>query len=156
MAKQLSVAGQAQQLCAPLIEELGYELLETVFVKENGERYLRFIIDQRGGIRMDDCETCSRAIEPLIDERLTINGSYHLEVSSPGLDRPLKSKRDLLRYLDAEVEVSLYKAREGVKKFTGVIEDVSDDETLVLRTADGKALYFTKAERASVKRVIRF
>ena len=153
MAKQLSVAGQAQQLCAPLIEELG-RIAGDGFVKENGERHSRFIIDQRGGIRMDDCETCSRAIEPLIDERLTINGSYHLSLHP--IDRPLKSKRDLLRYLDAEVEVSLYKAREGVKKFTGVIEDVSDDETLVLRTADGKALYFTKAERASVKRVIRF
>lgn len=64
---------------------------------------------------MDDCETVSRLIDPLIDEELNLTRSYNLEVSSPGLDRPLKTRRDLLRYLDEEVEVSLYKARGGGK-----------------------------------------
>lgn len=150
------VARVAEEVCKPLIEELGYDLIETEYVREGERRFLRFYIDRRGGIGLEDCELVSRTIDPVIDEKLTINEAYNLEVSSPGLDRPLKTGRDLLRHLDEEVEVSLYKAREGGKKFTGFIVDVTEDEDLVLELESGEEISFSKAERAKVKRVIRF
>lgn len=156
MTKKASIAGRADQLCRSLIEDRGYDLLETVFLKEGEQWFLRFFIDKRGGISMDDCETVSRLIDPLIDEELNLTQSYNLEVSSPGLDRPLKTRRDLLRYLDEEVEVSLYKARDGKKKIIGRIVGVSEDDVLELETDSGETESFTKAERATVKRVIRF
>ncbi len=156
MTKKASIAGRADQLCRSLIEDRGYDLLETVFLKEDEQWFLRFFIDKRGGISMDDCETVSRLIDPLIDEELNLTQSYNLEVSSPGLDRPLKTRRDLLRYLDEEVEVSLYKARDGKKKIIGRIVGVSEDDVLELETDSGETESFTKAERATVKRVIRF
>lgn len=156
MTKKASIAGRADQLCRSLIEDRGYDLLETVFLKEDEQWFLRFFIDKRGGISMDDCETVSRLIDPLIDEELNLTQSYNLEVSSPGLDRPLKTRRDLLRYLDEEVEVSLYKARDGKKKIIGRIVGMSEDDVLELETDSGETESFTKAERATVKRVIRF
>lgn len=156
MTKKISIADRADQLCRPLIEDRGYDLLETVFLKEGEQWFLRFFIDKRGGISMDDCETVSRLIDPLIDEELNLTRSYNLEVSSPGLDRPLKTRRDLLRYLDEEVRVSLYKARGGRKKITGRIVHLSEDDVLELEMDSGETESFTKAERATVKRVIHF
>lgn len=156
MAKAHPIAAKAEALCGQTIKELGFDLLETVFVKENGDWFLRFYIDKRGGISMDDCVTVTQAVDPLIDAELEVPNAYHLEISSPGLDRPLKTEADFRRHLDEWIDVSLYKARDKSKRFTGVLTDYREDGTLVLTDEKGVEHEFTAAERAVVKRAIRF
>lgn len=154
MAKS-KIAAQAESLCAKLINDMGYDLVDVEFVKEGPDRFLRFYIDKCGGVGLDDCTEVSRSIDPLIDENLTIDQAYYLEVSSPGLDRPLKTDSDLLRHQGEKVEVTLYQARDGHKKFVGEIVAV-DDGVLKLAVENMGVLSFTAAERAKVKQVITF
>lgn len=154
MAAGGGIAARVQALCAPVAEELGVELLEVKYVKEGPRRFLRLIIDKKGGIGIDDCEAVSRAVDPLIDENIEIKEAYYLEVQSPGLDRPLKTQADFLRYAGQEAEVKFYRARDGQKTLQGLI-DRADEEHLYLKVGESvEALPL--AEIAHVKRVIRF
>ncbi len=156
MAKQHPVAAQAESICAASIEAQGVDLVETVFVKEGGQWFLRFYIDKPGGISMDDCVRVTQAIDPLIDEHLSYQGNYHLEVSSPGLDRPLKTRRDIERHIGEWVTVSLYQAVQGKKKHDGVLESIDADETIEISLETGIRLKVTKAERAKLTQAVRF
>ena len=156
MAKKHPVAAQADALCRQTIEAAGVDLLETVYVHENGQDILRFIIDRRGGVSMTDCEQVTRAIDPIIDDQLQHSAPYLLEVSSPGLDRPLRTAADLNRHLDEWVEVSLYKARDGVKKFVGILLSCDADGTIEIEDESGGRHTFEAAERGKVSRAIRF
>lgn len=154
MAKS-SVAAQTLALCTPVVEELGYELIDVEFQREEGSWFLRLIIDRKGGISLDDCTAVSQRVDPLIDENIPIDKAYYLEVSSPGLDRPLKTEADFRRYEGQEVEVTLYQARDGVKRFQGKILGM-DGNVLEIEDAQGVKHSFGKEERAKVKRVIHF
>lgn len=150
------VAEQTFALCTPVVEQLGYDLIDVEFVREGSDWFLRLYIDRRGGIGLDDCTRVSEAVDPLIEEQITIDRAYYLEVSSPGLDRPLKSDHDLERHRDEEVEVTLYRAREGRKKYVGIIQKVEDGRLWLASTETEEIWEFTAEERAKVKRVIRF
>lgn len=134
--------------------EQGCELLEVKFLKEGSRWILRLVIDKRGGIFIEDCENVSRAVDPLIDERVEIPQAYYLEVQSPGLDRPLKTQADFQRYIGHELELSFYQARDGVKKLVAVLVD-SDEEVLTVQTGSAEQR-IALAEIANVKRVIHF
>ena len=95
MTKREEYEQRAEQLLMPVIQENGFELVDVEYVKEAGTRYLRAYIDKEGGITIDDCELVSRAFGQLLDAEDFIEESYVLEVSSPGLGRPLKRKRTL-------------------------------------------------------------
>ncbi|NLT97480.1 MAG: ribosome maturation factor RimP, partial [Christensenellaceae bacterium] len=99
----------------------GYEYVGTEFTKTGGTAELIVYVDKPGGIGLDDCEKISRLIEPLIDERAPIEESYCLVVSSPGLDRPLKTERDYRRSVGKMVDVKLYRAQDGKKEWTGLL-----------------------------------
>ncbi|HHV47112.1 MAG TPA: ribosome maturation factor RimP [Tissierellia bacterium] len=116
-----------RQHCEPIIEEMGYDLVDLEYVKENNENYLKFYIGKREGITIDDCQRVSEAVGDKLDELDPIQESYYLEVSSPGLDRPLKTDKDLRRNLGKEVEVNLYKSLEGKKKYVGELVDFTDN-----------------------------
>ncbi|GFN36449.1 ribosome maturation factor RimP [Tepidimicrobium xylanilyticum] len=107
--------------CEPIIEELGYDLVDLEYVKENGRNFLRFYIGKPEGISIDDCQKVSEVISDKLDEIDPIESSYYLEVSSPGLDRPLKTDKDLKRNIGRNVEISLYKNIDGRKKFYGIL-----------------------------------
>lgn len=110
--------------CQRLADELGFELVDVSLDKESAGKYLRIYIDKPEGISLDDCERYHRAIQPQLE-------SYDydfLEVSSPGVDRPLKKDRDFERALGSEVEVKLFKALDGQKLLTGVLADFSAQE----------------------------
>ncbi len=98
------------------MEDLGYDLVDIEFVRENAEQFLRFYIGKREGVSIDDCQKVSEAVGNKLDEIDPIEGSYYLEVSSPGLDRPLKTDKDLKRNIGKEIEISLYKNIDGKKK----------------------------------------
>ena len=119
--------------CRRLAEEQGLELVDVCLDKEGAGKYLRIYIDKPEGVSLDDCERYHRAIQPQLE-------SYDydfLEVSSPGVDRPLKKDRDFERAIGQEVEVHLFKAVDGVKLITGNLADFSRDE-IVLDTPAGE------------------
>ena len=115
-----------ESLCRPAVEALGFTLCEVEFQKEYGDWVLTFFIDKEGGVTIDDCETVSRALEPVLDEADPIEQAYYLSVSSLGIDRPLKKDADYERNLGKELEVKLYAPLKtdakgkGKKELTGV------------------------------------
>ena len=115
-----SVAETVSELVLPYAQQLGYELYDVEYVKEGADYFLRIYIDKPYGvISSDDCERMSRAVDPVLDEHDPVPDSYYLEVSSVGIDRPLKTEKDFLRFMNKMIEVRLYKAQDGVKEFSG-------------------------------------
>lgn len=109
------------------INELGYELVDIEFKTESGENFLRFFIYNEEGITIEDCEKVSRFLDVKLDELDPINKQYYLEVSSPDLNRPLKTDDDLRRNLGTKVEVGLYKKINGSKNYQGELISYDDD-----------------------------
>ncbi|MFZ5649553.1 MAG: ribosome maturation factor RimP [Bacillota bacterium] len=132
-----NVAAVVERLAAPVIEDLGMELVDVEFVKEGGRWLLRVYIDKPGGITHSDCEAVSQRLDALLDEKDPIPQSYYLEVSSPGIERPLKKLEDFLRFSGHEVQVTTYAPVEGKKKFTGKLEG-ADAGALFLEVEGGR------------------
>ncbi len=150
---------KVKELCAekirPVIEEMGYELVDVEYVKEFDGMNLVFTIDKESGVTVDDCELVSKRIDPMLDELNPTNDeSYTLVVSSPGLDRPLSTDRDLTRNLGKEVSVSLFTKVDGKKVFEGILK--SFDETSVTIQTDKQELTFERKKVANIKLVIKF
>ncbi|MGN1040739.1 MAG: ribosome maturation factor RimP, partial [Candidatus Fimimonas sp.] len=115
---------------------------------------LTIVIDKEGGVTIDDCEMLHKAIDAPLDELDPIENSYTLNVSSPGLDRPLKLDWDYKRNLGKKISVKLYKPFLGKKTFQGVL--ASFDETSFVLDAGGKQITFLKKDTAVVLPVIEF
>jgi ribosome maturation factor RimP len=116
-------------LFEPVLSEAGYELVEVEFVPGAGGGTLRVYIDASDGIDLDDCEAASHAISDLLDADDPFPGAYSLEVSSPGLDRVLRTPEHFARFVDSRVKVELLVPREGRKRYTGVLRR-ADDESI--------------------------
>lgn len=139
----------------PLIEEMGYELLEVEYKKEFDGMSLIFTIDSENGVTIDDCEKVNKAIDPVIDELNPTNDEpYTLVVSSPGLDRQLKTDRDLKRTIGKEVTLTLFSKIDGKKSFEGELLRF-DEKTVTIRTGDGEK-NFDRDKIAGLKLVIKF
>lgn len=117
--KRKEIVSLVYKISEPMINEFGFELVDIEFVKEGSSYFLRIFIDKPGGITIDDCQRVSQVISEELDNQDPINVAYYLEVSSPGLDRPLKTDKDLNRSLGKDVEISLYKNFQGKKKLVG-------------------------------------
>lgn len=116
------------ELIAPSADRLGYELVDVEFVRRReSDSELIVYIDKDGGITLDDCESMSREIDPILDEADPIADPYVLIVSSPGLDRPLKTDRDYRKHAGEKVEVKLFEKINGTKKFTATLIEKKDD-----------------------------
>ncbi|MBP3619728.1 MAG: ribosome maturation factor RimP [Clostridia bacterium] len=138
-----------------IIEELGYELVEVSYEKENGGMSLIFTIDKEEGVTIDDCEIVNKKIDPIMDElNPTDDKPYTLVVSSPGLDRPLKTDRDLSRSIGKEVDLNLYVKLDGKKAFSGILK-AYDEKSVTLQT-EKEDLTFDREKVASIKLVIKF
>lgn len=150
---------KVKQICEeklrPVIEEMGYELVEVSYEKENGGMSLIFTIDKDGDVTVDDCEIVNKKIDPILDEiNPTDDKPYTLVVSSPGLDRPLKTDRDLSRNIGNEVDVTLFAKLDGKKLFTGVLESF-DEKSVTIKT-DKESINLDRDKIASIKLVIKF
>ena len=130
MAKAETAAIEAR--CATIAEQMGFELVDAGVEKEPTGRYLRFYIDKPEGISLDDCEAYHKAVRSLAD---TVDYDF-MEVSSPGIDRPLKKDRDFKRNLGSEIEIRLFKPMEGAKQLTGILAGL-EDGNILLETPDG-------------------
>lgn len=118
-------------LAAPIVEAAGCSLWDVEYVKEAGEWFLRIYIDKEGGVSINDCEAVSRPLSDALDEADPIEGSYTLEVSSAGADRVLKKPEHFSQFTGSEVDVKLYRAREGRKELTGVLKGYDNGNVTV-------------------------
>lgn len=151
MAKVTDVVAQ---LAAPVVEQAGCSLWDVEYVKEAGEWFLRVYIDKEGGVSIDDCEAVSRPLSDLLDEADPIEGSYTFEVSSAGADRVLKRPEHFARFQGQEVEVKLYRPRDGRKDFVGALQSWKDGD--VTLDVGGEPAIFEKKEIALVRLYPRF
>ena len=126
MIKREDIENKTEELVLPYCDEYGFELVDTDFVKEGSDHYLRIYIDKPGGITIDDCENLSRAFNEVLDREEYIEIPYIFEVSSPGLTRQLKKEKDYIRSVGKSVDVRLYKKHEELKDFTAVLRSYTD------------------------------
>lgn len=141
-------------ICERICEDLGYELVDVEYVKEKSDYYLRIFIHKPGGVSLDDCQIMSENLSNLLDEKDIIKNPYYLEVSSPGLDRPLKTDKDLERNIGKEVEVNLYKAINNQKKYEGELI-AYDKESITIRTNDNE-LILERKDISVIRLTIKF
>ena len=142
------------RLAEPVIAEQGCTLWDVEYVKEAGTWYLRVLIDKEGGVDILDCEAISRKLSDLLDEADPIEGSYIFEVSSAGADRVLKKPNHFAQFLGAEVEVKLYRPRDGRKDHVGLLRAFEDGN--VTLEVGGSPVNFEKKEIALVRLYPRF
>ena len=149
---QKPVAKAVEEFLNPIIEGLGYEIIDVEYAKKPNGMNLTIFIDSAEGIKIEDCEKVHSAIDEPLDELDPTNGaSYTLNVSSPGLDRPLSTDKDLNRNLNQMIELSLYSKLNGKKQYVGKLLTYNEDEITIL---DGeKQISF---QRDSIAKIIKF
>ena len=146
---------KTEAILFPIVEEYNFELVDVEYVKEGGTWYLRAYIDKPGGITVNDCETVSRRLSEILDEKDYIEDSYVLEISSPGLGRPLKKEKDFKRSLGKEVEIRTYRMIDKSKEFTGILK-AYDDSTVTVELADKTLKTFEKGGIALIRLAFDF
>lgn len=155
MAKREVYEQKTEELIMPLIEKNHFELVDVEFVKEGSNWYLRLYVDKKGGITIDDCELVSRAMSDILDRENYIEESYILEVSSPGLGRPLKKDKDFIRSMGEEVEIRLYKPVGKQKEFTGILKDF-DKNSVTIELENGEDKIFNRNDIALIRLAFDF
>ena len=155
MSKKDSYEQKAEALLAPITEANGFELVDVEYVKEGGTWYLRAYIDKEDGITINDCETVSRAFSEKLDTEDYIEDPYIMEVSSPGLGRPLKKEKDYIRSMGKELEVRTYRAIDKQKEFYGVLV-AYDDNSVTIQLEDESKITFQKNELALIRLAFNF
>ena len=155
MTKKEIYEQKTEEILNPMIQKNGFELVDVEYVKEGGNWYLRAYIDKPGGITVDDCEIISRELSDELDKKDFIEEAYILEVSSPGLGRPLKKEKDFARSLGEEVEVRTYRAINRQKEFTGILK-AYDKDSITIELESEEKMTFPRAEIALVRLAFDF
>ena len=131
MKSAKNIATEVENLITPVANELGYYIWDVSYVKEGTEWFLRINIDSDEGIDIEDCEKMSRAIDPLLDEADPIEDAYRLEVSSPGIEREIKTDFHLSKCLGEKVEVKLYAPLNGAKSIIGELKEFDGEKITI-------------------------
>ncbi len=124
-----SLTDWVKELVTPIIVGQELELVDVEFTREGQVRYLRIFIDTPGGVTIDDCQKVSRECEVVLDIENIIRTQYVLEISSPGLDRPLKTKEDYIRFQKRLVKIKTFRTVQGRKKFMGYLQGITEEPT---------------------------
>lgn len=138
------------QIVEPVVSGLGYELVGTEFLPQGRHSLLRVYIDQPNGITVEDCESVSRQLSAVLDVEDPIPGNYTLEVSSPGLDRPLFTLEHFTRFLGCRSAIRLRTPVEGRRKIVGVLKNVENEVVTVATEEKDFALPFDLIEKANL------
>jgi ribosome maturation factor RimP len=133
-----AIVASVYRLADPVLETAGLELVHAEYRPEPGGMTLRIYIDKPGGVTVDDCAAFSRELGDLFDVYLRIDASYRLEVSSPGIERPISRPRDFSRFQGRRVRVRTRTAIDGRRNFTGTLSEFHDDR--VILTVDGQTV----------------
>ena len=154
MSKKDDIEKKTEALLTPIAEANGVRVYDVEYVKEAGEWYLRAYIDRDGGVDINACVDVSHALSDALDADDFIEDAYTLEVSSPGLGRQLKKDRHFANSIGQDVELKLFKARDGVKEFAGTLK--SFDDTTVTVTINDNDETFTRKEISVIKLALDF
>lgn len=150
------MANKVEILVEDLVNEIlpaEFELVDTEYIKEGSDWYLRIFVDRKAEgefISLSDCQIVTALVNEVLDAKDPIENQYILEVSSPGLDRPLKKDRDFVREVGKEVELKLYKALDGKKEFDGFLKGL-DEEGLVVIESKDQLLKFDRKDIAIIR-----
>ena len=143
MSKRDTYEAKFEQILLPITEKIGVQIYDVEYVKEGTDWYLRAYIDKEGGVTIDDCEKVSREVSEVMDQEDFIEDAYILEVSSPGLGRPLKKEKDYLRSMGKEIEIRTYSAINHEKEFFGTLK-AYDDTTVTIENDKGEQIFQKK------------
>jgi len=141
------------EMAEPIVKEQGLELVDVEYIREK-DWFLRVYINKSGGIDIDDCSVVSSKLTKVLDERDPIKEKYYLEVSSPGIDRPLKRDKDFQNNYGKMVDVQLFAPLDGKKEFVGVLNSHSD--MLIKLTVEEKEIELERKAVASIRPHIEF
>lgn len=155
MSKREDYERKTEEILLPITDSYNFELVDVEYVKEGGNYFLRAYIDKEGGITIDDCAVVSRALSDKLDEKDFIEEAYILEVSSPGLGRPLKKDKDFKRSLGEEVEIRTYKAIDKQKEFIGILKSF-DSETVTIEMDEEQEMSFARSDIALIRLAFDF
>lgn len=147
------VADNLTSLIEPVVEGLGYELLGIEYISQGRHSILRLYIDSAQGVGLGDCERVSRQVSGVMDVEDPIKGQYVLEVSSPGLDRPLFKAEHYLNHIGCNVRIRLRRPQDNQRKFRGELL-AADDEGILLRNAENgqeNRLAYSDIEKANLE-----
>ena len=150
----MKITDQVTLFAQPVVEQLGCSLWDVEYVREGSERFLRLYIDKDGGVDIEDCEKIHRAVDPILDEKDPIAESYHFEVCSAGIERPLKRPSDFTRFMDSPILVKLYRPRNGLKEIPCVLKGYEEGKVTV--EAGKETITFEKSEVALVRLRVEF
>lgn len=150
----MKITEQVASFAQPIVEANGCSLWDVEYVREGSERFLRLYIDKEGGVNINDCEAIARAVDPILDEKDPIPESYHFEVCSAGLERPLKRPGDFEKFMGSPILVKLYRPRNGLKEIPGILRGY--DEGKVTVEAGRETITFEKSEVALVRLRVEF
>ncbi len=126
-----SVKGRTEKIVAPILSKRGLSLYEVEYVKEGPDWFLRVFIDKPGGIDIEECGEVSLELSDLLDQEDFIKGAYVLEVSSPGVERPLRSLEEIKEQISQHIHVSLYAHIDGEKEYEGLLLDVQNQDVVI-------------------------
>lgn len=150
-----NIVTEIEQLVLPITDANDLELVDVEYVKEGGEFFLRVYIDKEGGVSLNECELVTRTLNPILDEKDPIKDNYYLEVSSPGLDRPLKKDKDFVKYQGRDVEIKLYKPMNGSKLHEGELVGLTEEKNIKV-IIDNEEVEFNKKDVALIRLAIKF
>ena len=150
-----NIAGVVTELVAPVAEQMGIILWDVEFVKEGAKKILRITIDSEEGIDINTCEAFHRTIDPMLDEADPIDESYYLEVTSPGIEREIKTDAHIAMCEGEQVEIKLYAPKNGAKTFSGTLIGLAQDGKVLVQI-NGENVEFEKNEIAKMHTVFDF
>lgn len=154
MSKKEIYEQKAEALLVPIVATHNFELVDVEYVKEGSNFYLRAYIDKPEGITVDDCEVVSRAFSQKLDEEDFIEEAYIMEVSSPGLGRPLKKEKDYKRSMGKELEIRTYRAINKEKEFYGILKEYNENSVTI--DCEGTEMIFQKSDIALIRLAFDF
>ena len=150
----MKITEQVASFAQPIVEANGCSLWDVEYVREGSERFLRLYIAREGAVNINDCEAIARAVDPSLDEKDTIPESYHFEVCSAGLERPLKRPGDFEKFMGSPILVKLYRPRNGLKEIPGILRGYEEGKVTV--EAGKETITFEKSEVALVRLRVEF
>ena len=141
-----SVRDTVREAILPTVTELGYRIWDITYAKVGADYHLEITIDNDAGIQIEDCERVHRAIDPILDEADPIEGFYYLEVSSPGIERELRTEEHITAFLGARVEAKLFSAKDGKRAVRGTLLSLEENGAVRIKEDAGDEMLLEKGE----------
>lgn len=141
-----SIKDTVREAILPTVTELGYRIWDITYAKIGADYHLEITIDSDSGIQIEDCERVHRAIDPILDEADPIEGFYYLEVSSPGIERELRTEEHILAFIGARVEARLFSPKDGRRAVRGTLLSLSEGGAVCIREDAGEEILLERNE----------